>query len=257
MEKIVIDSANFFDMISYYQIFKQYGISTLNEIINQHKKTAEEQKQILLDMFSEEYKNEYPDEQFYKLKDFYTTFLENKIDKMLMVEIGLLEYENDTYSEIFGQEHEVTLSKFAELEDAKQNVQNIEQHAKEYTAEKLLYDCLSQVVNAGEILQKILQGKYKVHLTYSTLCEIVDYISKTQDNDVKIQAQEFLQGCTVLGIKHKKICGMIDEIAQKFRTSKEDTMLPYNLRNFMLPYTVAVTFAESNIAGMNILSQDI
>ena len=105
MEKIVIDSANFFDMLSYYQIFKQYGFSCLNDIIYQHKKTAEEQKQILLGMFSEEYKNEYPNEQFYKLKDYYITYLENKIDKFVMVEIGLLEYENDTYSDIFGQEH--------------------------------------------------------------------------------------------------------------------------------------------------------
>lgn len=257
MEKIIIDSANFFDMLSYYQIFKQYGISSLKNVINEHKKTTEEQKQILLDMFSQEYKQEYPNEQFYKLKDFYATYLENQIDKLVMVEIGLLEYENDTLSEIFGQEHEATLSKFAELEEAKQNVKNIEQLIKQYNAEKLLYDCFSQVVCAGEILQNILQGKYKVYITYSTLCEILNYISKTQNIDEKNQVQDFLQGFTVLGIKNKKICGLIDEIAQKYRTENQDAMLPYSQRKFILPYTVAVTFAEANIAGINILSQDI
>ena len=257
MEKIIIDSANFFDMLNYDYIFQNYGIVVLKDTIKQHKKILEKQKQVLQNMFKEEYKQTYSEEKFCRQKDFYPTYIENQIDKCVMVEIGLLEYENDTFSEIFGQENETTLSKFAELEDAKQNVQNLEQHIKEYNAEKLLYDCFSQVVFAGEIFEKILNGQYKVCLTYSTLCEIIDYISETEDEIIKQQAKQFLQGCTVVGIKNKKLCGLVDEIAQKFRTTSQQDELLYNQKKYVLCYTVASSFAEANLAGINILSQDI
>ena len=105
-------------------------------------------------------------------------------------------------------------------------------------------------------MQRTILGT-KESLANITREDILDYISKTQNIDEKNQAQDFLQGFTVLGIKNKKICGLIDEIAQKYRTENQDAMLPYNQRKFILPYTVAVTFAEANIAGINILSQDI
>ena len=257
MEKIIIDSANFFDMIHYDFIFQNYGIATLQDTLNNHKKILEEQKQVLLNLFSEEYKQTYEGQAFYKLKDFYQTYVENQIDKFVMVEIGLLEFENQTFSEVFGQESETALSKFAELEEAKQNVKNMEQHIKEYNAEKLLYDCFSQIVYAGEIFEKILKGKYKIYLTYSTLYEIACCISKIEDKKLQKQAESLLQACTVVGIKSKKLCGLVDEIAQKFRTPREQENLPYNQRNYMLPYTVAASFAEANLAGINILSQDV
>lgn len=257
MEKIIIDSANFFDMLHYDYIFQNYGIATLQDTLNNHKKILEGQKQVLLNLFSEEYKQTYEGQEFYKLKDYYPTYAENQIDKFVMVEIGLLEFENQTFSDVFGPENETTLSKFAELEEAKQNVKNLEQHLKEYNIEKSLYDCFSQIVYAGEIFEKIIHGKYKIYITYSTLYEIACCVSKIEDIQLQKQAENFLQACTVIGIKNKKLCGGVDEIAQKFRTPKEQENLPYNQRNFMLPYLVAVNFAEANLAGINILSQDV
>ncbi|MBQ3494345.1 MAG: hypothetical protein IJA69_02910 [Clostridia bacterium] len=260
MEKIIVDTCVFFKMIKYNNLYKQNGREILDQAIERQQKKLLDMQNKIKSVMGSEFLEKHQNLKFEELFQLFKAHAKN-MD-------SFVESLTDNIQKMKNGQTTIPANKIDEVIE-KQNSKLEMYKKKQVDVEKFLllrkkYNALKQMIEAGRIYQKSLDKKVELCVTATSYSEIINHTYENT-NMQNCQTAFFTEAEVVdltknhfalINVRDSRVVAFINELARQYRTDNSVGTKMADDINSLGEYGDSSIIAESNLAGINFLTQN-